>query len=231
MPMINLLVKIPFFGSWFEKEIYDYAFKKRYVDKESRAKLREWFILPSGTRYYKFLKDEWMPVTRYDEMQARLLEMESRIGREDLTKWISLAETCVNEGKISDLGHLVGLLKERVDLLFDPVLMVQFISGIAIREDQIDTAQIWNVEIENEKFNEIFEQVKGGGLSDFFQSLRLTDIVAFSDLSINGSEITNPQILDNQLKQVQAFNRVLQSLALKLKSSNGRKIKNRSVTS
>ena len=47
-----------------------------------------------------------------------------------------------------EVGHLVGALEDRVNLLFDPVLMVRFISGVAIREDQVETAHVWNEDIE-----------------------------------------------------------------------------------
>ena len=61
---------------------------------------------------------------------------------------------------MADVGHLVGALEDRVNLLFDPVLMVRFISGVAIREDQVETAHVWNEDIEEEKFNEIYVQVR-----------------------------------------------------------------------
>ena len=41
-------------------------------------------------------------------------------------------------------------------MLVIPVLMVRFISGVAIREDQVETAHVWNEDIEEEKFNEIY---------------------------------------------------------------------------
>lgn len=209
--MIGLLAKIPY----FERKIYDYAFRKKYVDKDAHAKLTEWFQLPDGTKYYHFLKDEWLPVPRYEQMQVRLQEMESRIGREDLQGWLKLAKEATNKGKLSDVGHLIGVLEDRVNLLFDPVLMVRFISGIAIREDQIETAHVWNEDIEEEKFNEIYIQVRAGGLADFFQRLRLIDVVNFSDLSITGSDIYQTEIVNNQTKQIAAFQRLLKNLASK----------------
>ena len=48
--MIKLLAKIQF----FERQIFDYAFRKKYVDKEAHAKLTLWFQLPDGTKYFKF---------------------------------------------------------------------------------------------------------------------------------------------------------------------------------
>ncbi len=212
--MIKLLAKIPY----FEKQIYDFAFRKRYVDKEAHAKLTEWFQLPDGTKYFHYLKDEWLPVPRYEQMQVRLQEMESRIGREDLQSWLKLAKEATDRGKVSEVGHLIGALEDRVNLLFDPVLMVRFISGIAIREDQVETAHIWNEDIEEEKFNEIYVQVRHGGLADFFQRLRLTDVVNFSDLSIIGSDIYQTEIVNNQVKQIAAFQRLLKTLASKSKS-------------
>lgn len=211
--MIRLLCRIPY----FERQVFDYAFKKRYIDKDSRAKLTEWFQLPDGTKYYRFIKDEWLPVPRYEQMQIRLQEMESRIGREDLQDWLKLAKDNVNKGKLADVGHLIGALEDRVNLLFDPVLMVRFISGIAIREDQVDTAHIWNEDIEEEKFNELYVAVRQGGLADFFQKVRLIDVVNFSDLSITGSDIYQTEIANNQTKQVQAFQRLLKTLASKSK--------------
>lgn len=209
--MIKLLAKIQF----FERQIFDYAFRKKYVDKEAHAKLTLWFQLPDGTKYFKFLRDEWLPVPRYEQMQVRLQEMESRIGREDLQAWLKLAKEAANKGKMADVGHLVGALEDRVNLLFDPVLMVRFISGVAIREDQVETAHVWNEDIEEEKFNEIYVQVRAGGLADFFQRLRLIDVVNFSDLSIIGSDIYQTEIVNNQVKQIAAFQRLLKSLALK----------------
>ena len=112
---------------------------------------------------------------------------------------------------------MIGALEDRVNLLFDPVLMVRFISGISIREDQIDTANIWNEDIEEEKFNELYLSVRQGGLADFFQRLRLIDVVNFSDLSITGSDIYQTEIVNNQQKQVAAFQRLLKTLASKSK--------------
>ena len=43
--------------------------------------------------------------------------------------------------------------------------------------------------LEEEKFNEIYVRVRAGGLADFFQRLRLIDVVNFSDLSIIGPDI------------------------------------------
>ena len=40
---------------FFERQIFDYAFRKKYVDKEAHAKLTLWFQLPDGTKYFKFL--------------------------------------------------------------------------------------------------------------------------------------------------------------------------------
>ena len=44
----------------------------------------------------------------------------------------SSPKEAANKGKMADVGHLVGALEDRVNLLFDPVLMVRFISGAAI---------------------------------------------------------------------------------------------------
>ena len=48
------------------------------------ADVREMIETLRYTKYFKFLRDEWLPVPRYEQMQVRLQEMESRIGREDL---------------------------------------------------------------------------------------------------------------------------------------------------
>ena len=69
--------------------------------------------------------------------------------------------------------------------------------------------------LHEEKFNEIYVQVRAGGLADFFQRLRLIDVVNFSDSSIIGSDIYQTEIVNNQVKQIAAFQRLLKSLALK----------------
>ena len=87
--MIKLLAKIPF----FERQIFDYALGRNTWTKRRMLNLRCGFSFLMALNISSFpVTIEWLPVPRYEQMQVRLQEMESRIGREDLQAWLKLAK-------------------------------------------------------------------------------------------------------------------------------------------
>jgi hypothetical protein len=108
---------------------------------------------------------------------------------------------------------LVGELEKRLDVLYDPQLMMRFVSGLYIREDQMKTSHIWNDAIEEEKYKQLMEDNESGSLSFFFAKSDLMSHVRSSDGSSTDSQklLTEP-IIRNQLKEVRLFDQMVKDV-------------------
>jgi hypothetical protein len=96
MIVIDLLLKIPA----FRKALIQKAFKLTYVDRDEWAKTEHAFTDSKGRNYRRYIRPEWMPLARYEQMQIRLQEMESRIGRESLLEFSKGAKSSSGEERL-----------------------------------------------------------------------------------------------------------------------------------
>lgn len=219
--MIKLLLKIPFLRSRIVKEV----FKITYIDQDESAKLEYKFTDSKGNKYYKYLRDELLPYKRYEQMQIRLLEIESRIGRESLLEFSKVLKKFAENKDFLKVAQYIGELEQRLELLYDPELLMRFLSGIYIREDQIQTAHVWNPTLEEEKFHRLMEDNENGNLSFFFQQCSIENHVNFSNTSdIDLQTLWSEPMMQILQKQTRRFDQMISetwSSFFKRKSSNG----------
>lgn len=206
--LIKLLCKIPAFN----RAVMHYAFDVKYVDKEEFAKLEYRFSDSQGKKYYTWVKPDFIPITRWNEIETRLLEMNSRITRETLGEFVELTKAAFEKKDMFTAARLMGELDERVDMLYDPHALIRVICSLYVREDQIESSGVWNQLIEDAKFEQIKSDLQSGALLFFSLSQDLTNVLTFSDTSTGGLEIFEKSIMNNQIKQVEAFDNLIAKL-------------------
>lgn len=207
--IIGVLLKIKAFRS----ELVLRAFKLTYVDRDEWAKTEYVFSDSKGRNYRRYIRPEWMPLMRYEQMQIRLQEMEARIGRESLQEFAKATKMAAEKQQLLTVARLMGELEERLNVLYDPQLIMRFISGLYIREDQMTTAHIWNDKIEEEKYQQLITDNESGNLGFFFLKSDLTKHLMYSNGSIIGLEnIMTEEIVKNQLKEVRLFDQMIQKV-------------------
>jgi hypothetical protein len=217
--MIKLLLKIPY----FRKQLIKIAFDSTYLAKEGEdaAKLKYVLTDSKGVRYYEYVRTEWLPVQRVEQMDIRLKEHQARIGRESLELFADTLETVAlsnDPKKFITISQLAGELRKRLQILYSPDIMMRTLCGMLIREDQIGSAHIWNQVNENEKFNQLMGDNKFGGLSFFFQLRLMKDIFKLTNTSdTDWEQATSEEILQTQLKEVTMFDQLMRDISNFLK--------------
>jgi hypothetical protein len=214
--MIKLLLKIPY----FRKQLIKIAFDSTYLAKEGEdaAKLKYVLTDSKGVRYYEYIRTDWLPLQRLEQMDTRIKEIESKIGRESLELFAECLEQAANQQKLTLVARLAGELTERLKLLYDPETMMRMLCGMLIREDQIGAAHIWNQRTENEKFTQLMTDNENGQLSFFFQKCNLKSILKSTNTSDSDWEqATSEPIIQNQLKEVRLFDQMLRDISSSIK--------------
>lgn len=201
----KLLLKIPS----IKKAIVKEYFLSSYEDRDEAAILNYVFSDSQGRKYFKYVRPDLLPLQRYEQMDIRLMEIQSRIGRETLKLYAQANEAAAKAGDLLGVARLAGELNERLEILYDPDVMFRFICGLLIREDQIKSAHKWNQEFENQKYEDLIKDFDGR-LSFFFQLTSLSDHVSFSTSSDSDLEsLMSDPMINNQMKEVKAFNQML----------------------
>lgn len=204
--MIKLLLKIPFLRSRIVKEV----FKITAPDAEEAPKLEYKFSDSQGQKYYKYIADGTMPLVRCNELQTRLLEMESRISRESLLNFSKALKRYAENKDFLKVAMLVGELEKRIDILYDPEATMRMLCGLYIREDQMKTAHLWNPALEEEKFQQIMADNQNGNLSFFFQMSSISDHFEFLNTSDTESQaLWSEPVIQNLLKQTRRFDQMI----------------------
>lgn len=223
--MIKKIVKLLIKSAKFRNELLKYTFdmSRPVPDGDEVAKLDYILSDSKGRKYFRYIRPEWLPYSRYEQMQVRLLEIESRVSRETLKLYAEAAKKAATKGDLITVARLAGELDQRLEMLYDPELFMKFLCGMLIREDQIKSAHIWNPSIEKDKYETLLRDNEGGELSFFFQKLNLSDHVKFSGSLSSGLEMLDERVIQNQLKEVRAFDQMLQMVSdtLSQKSPDG----------
>ena len=207
--VINLLLKLP----KFRNALIQRAFKLVYVDRDEWAKTEHAFTDSKGRSYRRYIRPEWMPLARYEQMQIRLQEMEARIGRESLMEFSKAQRAAAEKKDLITVARLVGELEKRLEVLYDPQLIMRFVAGLYVREDQMNTAHIWNDAIEEDKYKQLMLDNESGSLSFFFAKSDLMNHVRFSDGSNTDSQnLLTEQIVRNQLMEVRLFDQMVKEV-------------------
>jgi hypothetical protein len=151
-------------------------------------------------------------------MQVRLQEIESRISRETLTEFAKTLKLAAEKKDLLTVARIMGELEERLNVLYDPYLLIKFLCGVYIREDQVNSAGVFNESIEKDKYEQIIKDYDSGHLSFFFHKADLGRYLKSSDGSVLDLEIFNPKIVKNQMKEVQLFDNLLSQIQASISS-------------
>ena len=208
MSLIKLLCRIPF----IRESVLKYAFEVKYGDSKDEAKLTYRFTTSDGSKYFTYVKPDFIPITRWNEIEVRLMEMSSRINRETLQEFSKLTRVAAEKKDLITVARLQGELEDRIELLYDPHALIRLICATYIREDQTRSAGIWNDEIENDKFEQIKKDLMSGSLSFFLISQDLERFLAFSTTSDSDLKMFEKKLLNNQIKQVEKFDHLVSRL-------------------
>ena len=180
--MIKLLAAIPY----FKRRMLQWATDVQFAGLPNQDKLDYAFTDSKGIKWFRWVNETFMPIARYDQIQIHLIEIESRVSRKSLIGWIDAVSKILERNNIKkireDVSHLLGGLKERLELLHEPELMMRFISGTHIREDQLDNPEVWNQRLEEDKFKQLmmdqndhlYDFLKKNGLNHLFPSSNIT---------------------------------------------------------
>lgn len=211
--IIKLLMKFDSFRAGLLKAAFETQFKP--IKNVDRMK----YVLSDskGVKYYEYIKSEWLPLPRYEQMQTRLLEIESKIGRESLLMFSEVIKKLAQKNDLIGVARMAGELEERLNLLYDPEIMCRFICGLLIREDQIDSAEVWNQQIENEKFKQLMADNENGNLGFFFQQTGLERYLKFSSSSgLDWETLMNEQMIQFNLQSARLFDQMNQKVSTSL---------------
>lgn len=204
----------------FRANLLRVAFETQFKPVKNIDRMKYVLSDSKGVKYYEYIKSEWLPLQRYEQMQVRLQEIESRIGRESLLLFSTVIKKLAQKNDLIGVAKMVGELEERLNILYDPEIMCRFVCGLLIREDQIDSAEIWNQQVENEKFVQLMKDNENGNLSFFFQKTNLQNHLKFSSSSsLEWDKLMSEEVIQANLKKVNLFDqmnqKVLASLNLK----------------
>lgn len=201
--VIKLLYKL--FPEAFHKVVFASQSKPKNFDKCEFQ-----FVDSNGRKYYKFMSDLDMPISRKSMIELKLRELSYALDKEEVQLLCEAMEKALErrdkQGRINPdiatLGFLIKEVRNRHENLLHPELIISMTAYIYIREDE-DPAVI-DEEIHSEKVEQ-FKADGAGGLSDFFYTGILKQYSPYSDTSVSDLKL----LLRVQKARVDAFKRKL----------------------
>lgn len=204
--MLNIFCKIKF----IEDAVLKYAFTQQRKPKDEQfARMEFKFLDSTGKRYYRYFDDFDIPVQRMEQLQLKLREIESRINLEQLDEWVEAVERILSKNDKQKANveaiQMLGALRERRKVLYEPELLMRACCILYIREDQ--NPVIWDEVLEDEKYQQLNKD-KVGGLYDFFYMSGLkTFLPSLKDMQKDWMSFS-----DNQKSQMDAFTNMIESV-------------------
>lgn len=169
---ISLLAKIGFRDA-INKIAYEHQ-SKTYKDNLKYA-----FKDSSGRSYFYFPKMEDIPLPLFEKLNELQEQMRCKIPSKDLDIWIKKVKEVLNgnsKTKVTDFGYWLGVLEERRNILFEPMILTEIAALLYIREDE--NPCIYNEELHKEKFQMLWQDSREGAfLYDFFLNAGLSGYI------------------------------------------------------
>jgi hypothetical protein len=164
-----------------------FLFRKRfnsfYFNHQSKAvgfeNLEKAFVDSNGNAYYKYSSDFDIPISRFKEIQKRLVLLNSGLSGESITLLCSAMEKALNNGKkpdIAEIGFLIKEIGKRANIFVDTDLLMDTACLLYIRQDEKQNTIDWG--IHKQKVEQLTIDSKGG-LYDFFYLTGLTAYIPF----------------------------------------------------
>lgn len=187
MPDTKMVIKLLY-------KLFPEAFHKAVFASQSKpknfSKCEFQFVDSKGRKYYKFMSDLDMPLSRKSMIELKLRELSYALDKEEVALLCEAMEKALErrdkQGRINPdiatLGFLIKEVRNRHENLLHPELIISMVAYIYIREDE-DPA-IVDEEIHNQKVEQ-FKNDGAGGLSDFFYTTMLSAYSPYSDTSVN----------------------------------------------
>ena len=170
--MIKLLFKL------FKKQFLKFAFSHQ-SKPVNFDRLEYIFIDSNGFRYYKFTKDDDIPILRKGRLEQYLKELQLGLSSDNLESILSYMEKALDGGNkpsIAKIGHAIEEIRNRRQILLHPEIMFNMVASLYIREDE-NPARV-DEEIHEDKVNQ-FKKDSAGGLYDFFYSAGLNAYIPY----------------------------------------------------
>lgn len=169
---ISLLAKIGFRDA-INKIAYEHQ-SKTYKDNLKYA-----FKDSLGRSYFYFPKMEDIPLPLFEKLNELQEQMRCKIPSKDLDIWIKKVKEVLNgnsKTKVTDFGYWLGVLEERRNILFEPMILTEIAALLYIREDE--NPCIYNEELHKEKFQMLWQDSREGAfLYDFFHNAGLSGYI------------------------------------------------------
>ena len=169
---ISLLAKIGFRDA-INKVAYEHQ-SKTYKDNLKYA-----FRDSLGRSYFYFPKMEDIPLPLFEKLNELQEQMRCKIPSKDLDIWIKKVKEVLNgnsKTKVTDFGYWLGVLEERRNILFEPMILTEIAALLYIREDE--NPCIYNEELHKEKFQMLWQDSREGAfLYDFFHNAGLSGYI------------------------------------------------------
>ena len=187
----------------FKAEMLDLSFQEQ-ISERGDTTLKEAFRI-NGRVWYEYADDFHMPVNRFGYWKAALIEVDNKVDRKYLRKWVETTLALISDQKMKDqekkewLIYVVKELENRMKAMFNPDNMLGALSIYYLREDQLETKNDYDPIIEEDKLREL-KEAKQGELGSFLLKSPLRGLFK----SLNASKGT----LDEMLAKMSAIQRI-----------------------
>lgn len=193
--IIKLLARIG-----FKQAIQDYVYKGQSSSYKEHMQFA--FVDTGGRKYYYFNDLKKLPLPLLEKLTQLQEQLRCNLPGEDLDRWIEAVEKVLNNnGKMTDMGYWLGVMKTRREILLDPTILTEIAALLYIREDE--NPMVYNRELHKEKFEMIWELSKeGNALYDFFHKAGLSSYIPSQSITAENWQ----QFLVDFKGKVEAFN-------------------------
>lgn len=206
MVILKLLYK--YFPESFHKLVFQSQRKPVNFDKLELA-----FVDSDGKRYYKYMNDFEMSITRQGALEMKWKELSMGLDREELTGIIQAMEKALKERdqkgnmipNIARIGYFIEEIKNRKENLIHPDILMEMCGLIYIREDE--DPGIIDDDIQTQKVAQFNKDQTG--LTDFFLTAGLDKYAPF--LSQFGGD--SEALWNHQRERLKAYGQMMQNFS------------------
>lgn len=188
------------FPESFHKLVFESQRKPQNFDKLELA-----FVDSNGKRYFKYMSDFDIPLTRKGMMELKLKEFSMGLTGDEvgmicdaMDKALSRQVRGAMSPDIGMIGHLITEIRNRKENLIHPEIMMSMVSYMYIREDE--RPEVVDEEVHQQKVEQ-FTKDSEGGLRDFFITAGLNKFLPFLEQSNNDLD----QIMEMQKARLKAL--------------------------
>lgn len=170
--MFKLLYKL------FRKKFNALAFNSQ-SKKNGFENMEKHFVDSKGNDYYRYKSDFDIPISRFKEIQKRMMLMSSGLSETSVLLIAEAIEKAINRGNkpdIAEVGFLAKEIKKRANVFIDTDQLMDTVCLVYIRQDETPNVIDWA--IHKEKVEQLTID-SNGGLHDFFYTTGLNQYLPF----------------------------------------------------